>query len=141
MNIDQAFASKYLKSEDIVKPVKVTVADCVMEEVSQGEGKPKESRAILVFHPVPFLPNRERTAMVLNATNANTMKGAFGNDTDAWIGQQIGVYVDPNIAFGGKIVAGLRIKSLVPVAEPDFDDVPAAVPAAATEEFDDDIPF
>jgi hypothetical protein len=50
--------------------------------------------------------------MVLNVTNLKRMAKALGDDTDDWIGNQVVLYVDPDIEYAGNIVGGLRIRAL-----------------------------
>ena len=159
MNIDQAFPSKYLKSDDIARPIKVFIAGVSMEEIADGETKP-----VLHFRPNQNLPNHEHPAMVLNLTNSDMIKATYGSDTDAWIGHEVGLWVDPNVRFGNKTVKGLRIK--VFQTEPKFEEAPAVAapvqqvksvtapiqqlptdttpefnPPASEPDFDDDILF
>ena len=126
MNIDQAFPSKYLKSDDISRPIKVFIAGVSMEEIADGETKP-----VLHFRPNQNLPNHEHPAMVLNLTNSDMIKATYGSDTDAWVGHEVGLWVDPNVRFGNKTVKGLRIK--VFQTEPKFEDVAAPVQAVVAQ--------
>ena len=139
MNIDQAFPSTYLKSDDVVNPTKVTIVGCVIEEV----GPDKEKRPILVFKPSSKFPNHERPSIVLNQTNANIIKGAYGSDTNAWTDKVVGLWVDPNVQFGKQMVKGLRIKVFQP--EPSFDEPQQyeeeQKATAQQPDFNDDIPF
>ena len=91
----------------------VTIQSVVMEEIEDGKNKP-----VVYFNPTAGLPGHEKPAMVLNLINSNMVKSAYGNNTDAWIGKSVGLWVDPNVQFGGKIVKGLRLK--VVQAEPQF---------------------
>ena len=126
MNINQAFPSKYLKSDDIARPIKVFIAGVSMEEIADGETKP-----VLHFRPNQNLPNHEHPAMVLNLTNSDMIKATYGSDTDAWVGHEVGLWVDPNVRFGNKTVKGLRIK--VFQTEPKFEDVTAPVQAVVAQ--------
>lgn len=122
MNIDQAFPSKYLKSEDVPKPVMVEITGCEMGEVEEGKSKP-----ILFFQPSGHFPNHEIPSIALNVTNANLLKSAYGPDTDKWAGQKVGLWVDHNVQFQGKTVSGLRVKVFTP--EPTFaEETPQPVP-------------
>jgi len=147
MDINSAFPSKYLKASDVPKPIKVVIHNVIMEEIEEG----KRDKPVLYFQQTSTLPSHEQPAMVLNVTNANMVKSVYGSDTTDWAGKKIGLYVDPNIQFQGKMVPGLRIK--VFQAEPTFDDPPIADGTSddfqagppdvggPPEDFDDDIPF
>ncbi len=79
--------------------------------------------------------------MVLNTTNINAMAEACDSDnSDDWMGQEVVVYVDAKINFGGKRVGGLRVRRYtqtpLPVAAPARAAAPAlpvsaGLPAAA----------
>ena len=143
MNIDQAFPSKYLKSADITKPIKVVIRGCRIEGIDE-EGK--EQKPVLYF-------NKIERGMVLNKTNATMISGAFGPETDDWTGKKIGLWVDQNVMFGNEKRPGLRVKvfSADPVfEEPDQDQDYAQEQSVtaqtldqetAIDDFDDDIPF
>ena len=123
MNIDGAFPSAYLKSEDI-KPhgeVPKIMAGARVEEVGQGDEQ--EQKPVLYF--------QDRTKMVLNKTNANCLKEMFGPETTDWKGREVILHVQ-KVSFGANMVDGLRIKH-----------VEAAAPAAVGSEAvgDDDFPF
>lgn len=77
MNIDSAFPSKWLKALDIKgKKVPVAIADVIMEEVGDG------------MKPVLYFKNKEK-GMVLNKTNADILREAFGPETDEWLEKKI----------------------------------------------------
>lgn len=116
MNIDQQYPSKYLKADDVPKPIKLFIASVSIEEIEDGKTKP-----VLHFRRSENLSGHEEPAMVLNMTNANMIKSAYGSETDNWTDKEIGLWVDPNIQFGGKMVKGLRIKIFQ--AEPEFESV------------------
>ena len=48
-----------------------------------------------------------------------------------WLGQQIVLYTDPNVSYGGKLVGGIRIRAKRK----------AAAPAPKADDFDDPVPF
>ena len=52
--------------------------------------------------------------MVLNNTNLNELVEKLGRDPRDWIGALIGLYVDTNVIYAGKRVAGLRLRVLGP---------------------------
>jgi hypothetical protein len=113
--------SKFLKKEDFATPKALTVGSCTLEEVGQGD-----QRWVIWF-------NEESKGLVLNVTKIRQLEAAYGNDSDYWTGKKVRLSHDPNVAFAGKIVGGIRLETqksqaAAPVVEKDAD-------------FDDDIPF
>jgi hypothetical protein len=47
----------------------------------------------------------------LNVTNMKVLAALFGNDTSAWFGQWIALYVDPSVSAFGQIVSAVRIRA------------------------------
>ena len=58
------------------------------------------------------------------------------DDSDAWIGKTVTLFVDPSVSFGGKHVGGIRIKSNGSAPAP-----PPAVQEAPPLPDDGNIPF
>jgi hypothetical protein len=115
--------SKFLKKEDFETPRVMTIKDCSLEEVGQGD-----TRWVLFF-------KEAAKGLVLNVTKIKQLELAFGNDTDGWMGQRVRLAHDPNVSFQGKIVGGIALqtpKAAVPVAP-----APKVEPA----DFDDEVPF
>ena len=103
--------SKYLKAADLDKEKKFRIKSATDEVV--GIGDDKEHRLVLWF------TNDER-GLVLNRTNIRTLREAFGDVVDSWIGKVIAVY-PTSVDFRGKLVPALRVR--IP---------PPKQPAAAT---------
>ena len=115
MKISAAFPSNWLKAEDLGgQPRIVTVRACVMEEL--GQGRDKDKKPVLYFEKGP-------KGFVLNVTNANTIKKAYGDDTANWIGKPIEIY-PTQVEFKGDMVDAIRIRV------PDVD--PRSMPALTT---------
>lgn len=120
----EMIVSKFLRKEDFDDDQVCTIKTVKLEEVAQGETK-----WIIYF-------NQHSKGMVLNITSIRVLEGAFGDDSDDWIGKKVMVYVDPNVSFQGRVVGGLRLrppKKQTPA--------PEVAPAPKDTEFDDDIPF
>ena len=47
----------------------------------------------------------------LNSTHIKVLKALFGPDTAAWFGQNIALYVDPDVSAFGQIVSAVRIRA------------------------------
>ena len=96
INMNSAFPSKWLKSDDIQQPTPVTFRNVTMEEVGDGEHK-----------PVAWF-NEFDKAMVLNKTNANNTSALYGPDSDGWIGRQM-LLTTAMVDFQGRSTRALRL--------------------------------
>lgn len=99
MKMNDMFPSSWLKKEDC--PVTATIAAVAQEEIKGDNGK--ELKAVLRFRG-------DVKPMILNRGNADLLASTWGDDSDAWVGKKIEVYVDPNVMFGGKRVGGIRLR-------------------------------
>ena len=118
MKISAAFPSNYIKAEDLAgQPRIVTIRACVMEEL--GQGRDKDKKPVLYFEKGP-------KGLVLNVTNANTIKKAYGDDTTNWIGKPIEIY-PTQVEFKGDLVDAIRVR----VSDVEPAAATAAVPPAA----------
>lgn len=127
MKITDAFPSKYLRASDFEHASLLTMAHVVMEDLDDGE-KPA---LYFLGHAKPLL---------LNKTNANVIKDAYGDDTDNWQGKQIVLYSEM-VSFQGKTSPAIRVRRPKPTA-------PAAAPKPVEPDplddgarFDNDPPF
>lgn len=90
--------SKYVKSSDLEgKQLIVTISKCVIERMQDGEEK-----GVMYF-------KGGKKGMVVNVTNRKAMEGAFGDDTDDWIGKKIKMFTVQTQNPAGDIVEGLRV--------------------------------
>ena len=96
-NIDELFPSTWLKATDLRKQrVPVRISHVKVEEV--GDDK----------KPVLYFQNATK-GLVLNVTNANMIKEITGsNDTDAWRGRSIVLFVT-KVDFQGKRTDAIRV--------------------------------
>ena len=139
MLISNAFPGAYLKAQDLQgRTVAVTIADCRMEDLG-GEEK-----------PVLYFQGKDR-GMVRNKTNASAIVSAYGDDTSAWIGRPLELFV-ARVSFQGRMVDGLRVRVPAPATHAAPQPAPAMqqqhaasmaaqAPTAGADVFDDDIPF
>ena len=103
-------SSDFLKSEDLKgKTVFVKIKGVHTREFDNN-GKPQD-KLVLELHDKDKM-------VVLNVTNTRTIAGAFGTETDNWVGK--------------KVMLGVRETPLGPGI---------AVNIAPGDDFDDDIPF
>jgi hypothetical protein len=49
--------------------------------------------------------------LTLNRQNTQTLIDLYGADTDGWIGRTIRLYLDPDVAYRGRRVGGIRIEA------------------------------
>ena len=120
MNIDQAFPSDYVKAADLKgQDVPVVMREVTFEKVGDDQ------------KPVLYFQGAQK-GMVLNKTNANTIKDMYGAETAAWIGQTI-VLFPMKVDFQGRLVDAIRCKAVVGVVQPPLaSGVPAGAPLQPT---------
>jgi hypothetical protein len=116
------YGGKYLSGTDVgERKIKTKIKRVRKEEFRNSDGT-KQTKFVLYLE---------------NATNVQTLIDALGRVPGNWIGAIIIIFVDRNVTFAGKRVAGLRLR--VVVAAP-------TKPASSLDEpgltdMDDDIPF
>ena len=124
-DLDQAYGSRFLGVVDIGpnKKVRTKLLKVRMEPVKDREtGKARK-------RPLVYFENIEKP-LVLNTTNKNILVAALGKSPAGWLNASVGILVDPNVSFGGKIVGGVRLRVLLPPAAAAK---PAAKPAPKTK--------
>src|SRR3990167_4125077 len=98
MKISTAFPSKWLKAADLQGSTPhVIIASIRMEDIGDDDQKP-----VLYFQG-------KTKGLVLNKTNATNITLAYGDDTDAWIGQEI-VLFTAWVDFQGRSVEAIRVR-------------------------------
>jgi hypothetical protein len=100
MNIDQAFPSNYLKSADIEEDTTLTISAVTLETIGEDE------------RPIVHFDNNDK-GLVLNKTNASTIKGLYGKDTDDWTGKKITLFAT-EVDYQGKQTMAIRIRMRAP---------------------------
>ena len=131
--------SKYLKQDDVGEGVKVTISGVKRANVARDDAPP-EHKWILVVEEF-------EKGLVLNTTNMQLLASICkSEDTDDWLGQKVVLYTDPHVQYQGKLVGGIRVRSVVKRQRvvDDEDDSPAPAPKAKTSaggELPDDVPF
>lgn len=135
MNINEAFPSKYLKSQDIGnhRPT-VVISEVAIEEVGIENDKSEK--------PVVYFEGKDK-GLVLNKTNANTIAGMYGSDTDAWKGQSV-TLCTAEVPYKGKMTLSIRVSSIKPLKGASGKPADATKTQNQTEPAvgeDDEIPF
>lgn len=123
--VSEMIVSKFLRKEDFDEDRVLTIKGVRLEDV----GNQGEQRWVVHFREVD-------KGMVLNITSIRVLEGAYGDDSDGWVGKRVMVYVDPNVSFQGRVVGGLRLRA--PKQRPA---TPAKAPDHAEFEDDASIPF
>ena len=99
-----ASQSQYLTKDDLLKDGQVVTID-------HFEKRDIESRDGNVQHKMVMFVKELEKPLVLNKTNAQTIKAITGTDVPAdAIGEKIEIYVDPSVSFGGQIIGGIRVR-------------------------------
>ncbi len=101
MDIDSAFPSTYLKAADIIRDTTAIIASCTSEDVA-AKGKPAEFKPVLTFANMA-------KGIVLNRTNADTIKAAYGTETANWIGKEV-ILFQMMTQFNGQSVPCIRMR-------------------------------
>jgi hypothetical protein len=139
--------SKYLRAEDLTQEKLLRIESVSVELV--GRGPNQEQKPVLWFtNHVKGLP--------LNKTNNRTIRGAYGDDMETWVGKLI-VLFPTQTPFEGKMVGALRVRIPTPkqtkksaaapppqeAAKPaaETKPAPAEAPPEADLDLDDEIPL
>lgn len=127
MKTSQMITSKFLKKDDFPSPEVLTIKDCSLEEVGKGD-----TRWVLFF-------KEKAKGVVLNVTKIKQLEGAYGDDTDGWVGKKVKLSHDPTVMMGTQQVGGIKMtlpsnippvqpRAPAPVAHDDFNDDLSDVP-------------
>jgi hypothetical protein len=115
--------SKYLRKEDLDRPILVTIKGFTKENVAR-DGEPPQVKVVMHFQEAV-------KPMVVNPTNAELIRracGVMGPPSDC-IGHLIVLFRDDTVTMGGKPVGGIRVRAPkkkahkpVQIEEPKSDD-------------------
>jgi hypothetical protein len=133
-DLDEAYGSRFLGVVDVgTKKIRTRILKVRMEELKDRDtGKTRK-------RPIIFFENIEK-GLVLNVVNKNTLVEAFGKPPPGWLNATVGIFVDPNVMFGGQKKGGVRLRALLPpaakpAAKPEPKPAPKPPAAAATSEW------
>jgi hypothetical protein len=99
----------FLRKADVDPPQVWTITD-VQERVVAAPGKPSTTKLVLFF-------DGSKKGLVLNIANGDVLFDLTGHDDpEEWIGTQVQLYVDEDVAYAGKRVGGVRLRK--PQVEP-----------------------
>lgn len=115
MNIAKLKNSRFITKEDAEPPIGVTIKGVSKQNVAP-EDKPEDYKYCLTFEELD-------KPLVLNTTNGQLIAKALGSEeTDAWTGQKICLYHEPNVNFGGKLIGGIRARKFNGEVAPEGDE-------------------
>lgn len=107
MDYEKLFPGRFIKSADLDKRAVNLEIKAVRSEEIDGKAK-----AILSFRGT-------KKELVMNRTNAESIKLMFGRETDNWIGKRITVYpatiADP---FNGGTTSAIRVSGSPDISQP-----------------------
>lgn len=105
MNVNELKESKFLKRSDVGEGTIVTIRGVDQANVAK-EGAEPEMKWIL--HVEEF-----EKGLVLNSTNGQLIAQALkSEESDEWTGGKVVLYDDPSVSYGGKLVGGIRVRSV-----------------------------
>jgi hypothetical protein len=81
---------------------RATIADVRIETIGQGERAAEK--------PVVHFQEKGLKTFPLNQTNWATIEEAYGEESDAWKGRPVELYLDPGVKFGLETVGGVRVR-------------------------------
>ncbi len=133
MKISETYPSKYLKAFDLAGQDRaVKIRACVQEEL--GQGAEKEVKPVLYF-------DGGQKGLVLNKTNATAIAEDYGDDTEAWIGRDIVLFVR-EVDYKGKLTPSIRVRvQKAPQAVVPPRPAPGAPAAPDAAPLNDEIPW
>jgi hypothetical protein len=137
MKISQMMGGKYLKKDDCIPDLLLTIRGFEEENVAPQDSGKDDMKWVMYFEETD-------KGLVMNSTNLQLAAIALNSqDTDDWIGQKIVAFNDPAVQYAGKITGGVRLR---PPRKSVTGKPAAKVPAMATDPRpeppeDADIPF
>lgn len=104
INVDKYFSSSdSLKAADIPPNTKARV---VIESCSEVEFK--DNNTGKTEHKLRLSFMNQEKGLILNKTNAMTIAGLYGGDTDGWLNKEIFLY-QTKVSFGDQMVDAIRV--------------------------------
>lgn len=105
VNVDDIYVSKHLKATDLNgRKVTVTIDSATVEKLGD------KNKVVLYFRG-------KDKGFVLNVTNKEVIKAAYGSNTDNWIGKDIVLY-SAKVSYNNSLVDALKAEIPVPAAAP-----------------------
>ena len=127
MKISTKGTSRFLSQSDIAAPFTAIIQDVRVENLKSNSGE--ENKCILYF--------TTGKPMVFNV-NRKTVVAAYGDDSAAWIGTPVEVYVDPNVHMGSERTGGIRLR-IPEWRDAEVQDMPLLVRISAPQPINNEI--
>lgn len=104
MNVNDAFPSKYISSNDVgTKNIPVVIDRITMEDVGHNSRGQMETKPVIYFQGA-------KKGLVLNKTNAMDLAFYYGEEMDDWWGKPVTLYTVQTTDLQGKPVRGIRTR-------------------------------
>ena len=104
-DLNQAYGSKYLSASDIgTRKIRTKLIKIGKAKLRGNDGT-ERMRFVLFFEGID-------KGLVLNAVNKDRLVAALGRPPVKWLNASVGIYVDPDVVFGGKKTGGIRLRVL-----------------------------
>ncbi len=133
-NVNDLKSSKFLTKFDVEPDVLVTIAGYEEQDVSM-ESQAEETKWCLTFQELD-------KPLVLNMTNGQLITAIIGSgEFDDWVGQEVVLFNDKTVMFGGKMTGGIRVRASRQTFKEAVKDVEAHRDSQGPPATDDDIPF
>ena len=134
MRKHEAHPGRFLRQDDLEKPILVTIQRVEMQPLEGDSGTTQK--------PIAHFIEPNVSPMVINKINWDTLEEGLGlPDSDDWPGSQCVIYVDPNVSFGGRRSGGLRVRMPKGHAPPEVAPEQLATSIGAEEMGDAEVPF
>lgn len=117
MNINEAFPSRYLSATaDIPEDgdLVLTIKEIVSENV--GQGAKAEDKPVIYF-------TEHKKGLIVNKTNAKTISGLYGAETDGWVGKKLALFAT-EVDFQGEQKLAIRVRLKAPKSASTADTLP-----------------
>ncbi len=131
MKKNEAFPSKYIKTEDLEGRDWTLTIERVIKEVIKGDDGAEKEKAVLYFRG-------SHRGWVLNGINWDSIAGLHGDDSEDWTGKKVIVHPDKT-SFGNKVVPCIRVRTGKPI--PKHQKQAMEMTENPAEDMDEDIPF
>jgi hypothetical protein len=124
--------SKFLKQTDFdIAGTILTISHITKQNISKEDDMPE-------YKWILFFKETGEVGLVLNSTTSKSLFDICGEESDEWSGQEIVLFVDPNVMFGEKRTGGLRLRqNVVPQAPKTMNRAPMRAPS----QHDNDAPY
>lgn len=128
MQVKDMFPAKYLRGQDMTKPMLIEMHVVMQQKLRPGPDKPEETAYVLYFDdvstgkpaPVRGLVKHEngKHALVLRRQLADEIMSASGTqDTDEWSGKRVVIYPEQRTVARRNVVS-IRARKPAPAAQP-----------------------